>query len=266
MKHPNKPNLDEPFHKPLETLARSKGSIVQVFSDFVKIAACTVACETREDEYCATIKNYQKEELEYFTQAFASMISQMEAKPFSDILGVYYQDIASKFTRDSRGEFYTPEHMSELMARISVDVETVIKEGVPITVSEPTCGGGGMILQLAKLFSPEERNDGKSYVDLMRVTAQDVSPIACHMTFINTTLWGIPAKVIQGDSLAMTIENQWKNIHWFRVQEDERLAMRDMINVLKAPPPSSAEAPESPPVSTVPSVDLGEMRQVDFDF
>lgn len=62
----------------------------------------------------------------------------MEERPFDDLLGVYYQDIASKSTRDSRGEFYTPPTISRLMAHIAFNAEAVIEKGRPVTISEPT--------------------------------------------------------------------------------------------------------------------------------
>jgi hypothetical protein len=34
------------------------------------------------------------------------------------------------------------------------------------------------------------------------------------MAFINTTLWGVPTRVIHGDSLAMKFWAAWSNIHY----------------------------------------------------
>ena len=112
----------------------------------------------------------------------------MQSQPFDDLLGIYYQDIASKSTRDGRGEFYTPPSISRLMAEITFNAESVIERGIPVTVGEPTVGSGGMILEMARQLAPKE--EGKpSYVDLMRVTASDISPVACDMSLINFTLW-----------------------------------------------------------------------------
>ena len=77
----------------------------------------------------------------------------------------------------------------------------------PVTLCEPACGAGAMILAYAKALSPENRCR-------LRVTAIDISKTACDMCFINTTLWAIPAEVIHGNTLSMKFFASWRNIHW----------------------------------------------------
>jgi methylase of polypeptide subunit release factors len=85
-------------------------------------------------------------------------------------------------------------------------MESLPAEG-PITVCEPACGAGAMILSLAEACSPKVRRR-------LRVTAIDINRTACDMAFINTTLWGIPTRVIHGDSLAAKYWAAWSNIHY----------------------------------------------------
>lgn len=177
-----------------------------VFSDFCRIAACSVALQTREGEYLEVAKRYTREELEAFGEAFRMLGDEMEDKPFEDCLGTFYTEIASKSTVDARGEFYTPPGVCEIMSQMTMDVEKIIEEGKPVSVGEPACGSGGMILALAKQFSPIVREGEKSYVDLLRVTMQDISPTSTDMAYVNTTLWGIPAKIVLGDTLRGTVD------------------------------------------------------------
>jgi methylase of polypeptide subunit release factors len=70
------------------------------------------------------------------------------------------------------------------MARMTLgDVASLPAEG-PITVCEPACGAGAMILSFAEACPPDVRRR-------LRVTAIDISRTACDMAFINTTLWGV---------------------------------------------------------------------------
>ena len=48
----------------------------------------------------------------------------------------------------------------------------------------------------------------------LRVTAIDINRTACDMAFINTTLWGIPTRVIHGNSLSLECWAAWSNIHY----------------------------------------------------
>jgi hypothetical protein len=64
-----------------------------------------------------------------------------------------------------------------------------------------------MILSLAQACPPEVRRR-------LRVTAVDINRTACDMTFINTTLWGIPTRIIHGNSLSLECWAAWSNIHY----------------------------------------------------
>lgn len=174
------------------------------------------------------IGDRSKEDLLEFSKALGYLISEMESKPFTDILGPFYLEIGLKFSRDLHGEFYTPKDLGDAMAQMLVDVDAVIEEGRAITVSDPASGSGGLILSLASKFAKRKA------VDLLRVTCQDTSKTACDMAYINTTLWGVPAKIIHGDTLRRTTENVWLNAHWARVGEPQRergMALEELIRI-----------------------------------
>lgn len=225
--HETKKNQNDDFRKILEAIAQKHSSIVEIFTDFACMSACALAMQSREDEYMSVAKRYQQEELKQFAIAYACLVEEMNAHEFTDILGPYYSEIGSNFTRQNRGEFYTPQPVCEMMARMIVDVDKVVEEGKPLSVNEPAGGSGGAILALAKLFAPSKT------VDLLRVTCQDISKLACDMAYINLTLWGVPARIIHGDTLRMTIEHDWRNIHWFRVGEHDREQVRSFTSAIK---------------------------------
>ena len=141
------------------------------------------------------VKRYDSDEIKAVCRALALLVLEAERHPFEDRLGPYYLEIASKWTKDARGEFYTPPAICDLVAALSINIDEIIERGKPFTVQEPACGAGGMILALGKQFAPKAEGES-SHIDLLRVSAIDVSRIACDMTFINTTLWGIPTQVI----------------------------------------------------------------------
>jgi len=227
------------FRKTIEAVAASKSSPLSVFQDFVRLVACSVAARVpsetdptgsislREAEYLEVVKRYTRTELDQLARAMVALSAEMEDKPFQDVLGPYYLEIGARSTQEARGEFYTPQALSEMIARMLIDVEAIIAEGKSITVQEPACGAGGMILSLAQQFAPKEP-DAPSHVDLLRVTAIDVNPMACDMTFINTTMWGIPTQVIWGNTLKWEIHQVWSNLHWFRVGQHEIDRMRTL--------------------------------------
>lgn len=234
------PPKESNFRPILENIARTKGSLVSVFSDFVCMAACAYACQTREEEYLEVAGRYQREELNKFAKAMGYMVLEMESKPYTDILGVYYCEVQSKFTRDAGGEFYTPQEIGKLMAKISANAKAVTEAGKPITINDPAAGSGGLILSVAEEFAEAKA------VDLIRATCQDISKTGCDMAYINTTLWGIPARIIWGDTLRNPVRGQWENIHWHRVGEPLREQFNSLMEIIKdIPTPMPTKAVET---------------------
>jgi type I restriction-modification system DNA methylase subunit len=195
------------FRRILESIS-SQHDIHRVFDAFIRFAACALAAQTREAEYLEEAKHWERPELELFGSALGALIAEMETRPFEDILGNYYMDCAlSTKGKQWNGEFHTPKTICDLMAQITLrENKTVPAEG-PITVCEPACGAGAMILSLAQACTPEVRRR-------LRVTAIDISRTACDMAFINTTLWGIPTRIIHGNSLSLECWAAWSNIHY----------------------------------------------------
>ena len=222
------PPKETNFRPILESVARTKGSLVSVFSDFACMCACAFAMQAREEEYLEIAGCYNREELNRFSKAMGYMVMEMESKAFTDILGVYYCEVQSKFTRDAHGEFYTPQEVGKLMAKISVNTEAVIETGKPISVNDPASGSGGLVLSVAEEFAKA------GAVDLIRATCQDISKTACDMAYINMTLWGIPARIIWGDTLRGSINGQWENVHWHQVGEPLRERFNCFMKMLNA--------------------------------
>lgn len=195
------------FRQILERISHrhsSKG----VFDAFARLAACALAAQTREAEYLEESKRWQKEDLNFFAKALASLVNEMESSPFEDLIGGYYMEYAlSHKGQQWNGEFHTPKPICDLMARLTLGETTSLPKDRPITVCEPACGAGAMILAVGNAVSPEIRRR-------LRVTAIDINRTACDMAFINTTLWGIPTRVIHGNTLSMEFWAGWSNIHW----------------------------------------------------
>ena len=194
------------FRKILERLAYGHDTR-QVFDAFVRFAACALAAQTREAEYLEEAKRWQKPELELFAEAFGTLVREMESQPFTDLIGGYYMEFAiSSKSQQWGGEYHTPKPICDMMARMTLGDMVELPADRPITVCEPACGAGAMILSVGEACSPEIRRR-------LRVTAIDINRTACDMAFINTSLWGIPTRVIHGNTLSNEYWAAWSNIH-----------------------------------------------------
>jgi type I restriction-modification system DNA methylase subunit len=195
------------FRKILEQLAHGHDTR-HVFDAFVRFAACALAAQTREVEYLEEAKRWRKPDLELFAEAFGTLVGEMEAQPFTDLIGGYYMEFAlSSKGQQWNGEYHTPKPICDMMARMTLGDMAELPADRPITVCELACGAGAMILSVGGACSPEVRRR-------LRVTAIDISRTACDMAFINTSLWGIPTRIIHGNTLSNEYWAAWSNIHY----------------------------------------------------
>lgn len=186
-----------------------------MFSDFVEILAITISngCNPihraeREKTYLAIIKQYEKKEQDLLVEAFAILVNDMEKNFHNgrlvDILGVLFHELElhSKWV----GQFFTPQHIGELMNRITFDDSNldILKEK-HMTLLEPACGSGVFILDFANLI----KEKGYDFRTKLVVTAVDIDLKCVYMTYIQLALNGIPAVVIHGNSLTLEEWSRW---------------------------------------------------------
>ncbi|HFD0718464.1 TPA: N-6 DNA methylase, partial [Salmonella enterica subsp. enterica serovar Saintpaul] len=92
-----------------------------------------------------------------------------------------------------------------------------------ITVSDPACGAGGMIVAMAEAMLEAGFNPQKQ----MMVYCVDIDPVAAMMCYIQLSLMGIPAIVATGNSLTVAIKREMATPmfvlgHWHNRWQAER--------------------------------------------
>lgn len=203
-------DYEKSFQENFDKLSIKYGKYA-VFSDFVEMCAISIynafaKNEKMEKVYLNTINSYEKEDQKLFPKMFGNLIMMYQtADDIIDILGPIYEH--ENLGNPHIGQFFTPSHIAELMAKISINdnktnLENSIKEKGFITMCEPTCGSGVMIIALAKVLLSKEMN----YQEKLLVTANDISDICVYMTYIQLALYGIPAIVYCGNALTGEIK------------------------------------------------------------
>lgn len=188
------------FTSTLEALDRSK-NISTVFLDFLTLSMCSLAqpfyrSQNLEQRYKNTICNYTKEQAEEFSKLLALLISALEEK-HQDFLGQVFS--ANNFGNARKGQFFTPYHVSKLMAQINfTDIENQLAENNFVTLAEPCCGSGGIIIAFAEIL----KEQGYNYQHQLFVEAIDIDKTCFKMAYIQLSILGIPARVMLGDTLA----------------------------------------------------------------
>ncbi|MCI9245659.1 MAG: N-6 DNA methylase [Clostridia bacterium] len=199
--------ISNDFTKAYNTLCINYGEY-NVFYDFVKMCAITIynsfaKNQELEQEYLHIINSYSKEEQKLFPKMFCELIMEFERQyklngP-TDILGPIYE--MENLKNAQLGQFFTPSHISNCISKITINeienIEQQIEKNGFITLCEPTCGAGGLVLSFASTLQQNNIN----YQNSLLVEATDISDFCAYMTYIQFSLYGIPATVYCGDCL-----------------------------------------------------------------
>ncbi|RAI09428.1 MAG: hypothetical protein DKM24_08560 [Candidatus Melainabacteria bacterium] len=188
------------FTSALVALDRSK-NISTVFLDFLTLSMCSLAqpfyrSQNLEQRYKNTICNYTKEQAEEFLKLLALLISALEEK-HQDFLGQIFSNL--NLGNSNKGQFFTPYHVSKLMAQINfTDIENQLTEKDFVTLAEPCCGSGGIIIAFAETLKEQCYN----YQHQLFVEVIDIDETCFKMAYIQLSILGIPARVMLDDTLA----------------------------------------------------------------
>ena len=187
----------------------------QVFNDLIEIYATTLSnsvdlenWDEREKQYLDIISRYDKREVDLIVEMFAKLTMELEEIDkegmLDDVLGRLFH--ALELHNKWKGQFFTPQNVCNMMAEMTVNnCDEIIKDKGYITVGEPACGSGAMVLGVANTLKKRGFNHQKNMV----VTATDIDLKCVHMAYIQFSLYGIPAIVIHGNTLTMEEWSRW---------------------------------------------------------
>ncbi len=171
-------------------------SVYTLFDDWIAMLSIAFAQavdhkEDREEQYHRIADKYSEERLKEFCRLNALLVEAAEEK-MEDILGYIYMHLEMGSNRT--GQFFTPYHICRMMGKAAL---TTHGDKEVYTVNEPSCGGGGNIIGFAEAM--KER--GLNYQRQLVATCFDLDKKAVDMCYVQCSLYGIPAKVRQQDTL-----------------------------------------------------------------
>ncbi len=180
----------------------------KVFQDFVEMSAIALSNgvdlgpqrDAREKRYLQIVKEYKPEEVNELAEMLGVLVMDLETGP-TDVLGSVYHEL--ELHNKWAGQYFTPFTICEFMAKMTLADSGDLKEKIEargfVRAAEPSCGSGAMMIALALGMKAE----GINYQQDLHVTATDVDLKCVHMCFIQSSLLGIPAVIIHGNSLTL---------------------------------------------------------------
>lgn len=177
----------------------------QIFTDWVTMLAIAIqnSCklihdkiyEEREETYKTIAKRYNADELKTLADMGGALAAILDDR-FGDVLGEIY--MSSGCGSKNTGQFFTPYHLSYLTAKLAYENHiNQLEEDELIEINEPSTGGGGMMIAIAQVMKENNIN----YQKRLHVIAQDLDWNGVYMTYIQLSLLGVKATVVQGDTL-----------------------------------------------------------------
>ena len=172
-----------------------------VFTDFLALSTYAIMqpfyrSPEIEQKYLDIINKYNKEQANEFSQMLALLVNALEFQ-FQDFLGQVYMQL--NLGNVKTGQFFTPYSVSKLMAEITfIDNQKDIENKDIVTLSEPCCGSGGIIIAYAETM----KNHNINYQQKLFVEAIDIDELCFQMAYLQLSLYGIPARLMLGDTLA----------------------------------------------------------------
>lgn len=186
-------NMSDKIIKTIKSMIGKYG-VYNIFEDWVRMIALAYAnqivfSQKREDEYLEIMKRYDDAERSKFYEMYAWLLEWAEEQ-MTDMLGYIYMHL--ELGSQAHGQFFTPYHVCQMMAKMQK------YDGKVLKVNEPSCGAGGNIIALAEAL----KEQGINYQQKMEVVCQDIDTKAVYMTYVQMCLYGIPAIVYQANTLS----------------------------------------------------------------
>lgn len=133
-----------------------RSSTWDAFRDFLELSAISISntMDTaqraeREARYMKTIGKYTPEEVKAFPEILGLLTLALEEEE-GDVLGRVYAelDLANKWG----GQFFTPQSLADVMGAMVLDegARAQIAARGFLTLSEPACGGGALVIGFCK--------------------------------------------------------------------------------------------------------------------
>ena len=198
--------------------------------------------DKKEQEYISIIKKYKKEDHPKFALLFRLLVDLHSSGRPKDHLGDIYMSL--DFGDSSKGQFFTPSHVSDLMARLSMSgFEEVIKSKGFITLGDPACGAGSTFLAVVSMLM-QQGYDPRRH---LWIEGTDIDRVAALMCYTQLAMWGVPAMIYVGNSLSQEIREVWPTpTHMFegwdlRLENRQKIASTQKL-AETSPAPASVRA------------------------
>jgi type I restriction-modification system DNA methylase subunit len=191
MSKKSEPTYAQQFKSVFQSLCQRHGNR-KVWDDFILMFACTISNAVykitfgqRIEMYMRVCKEYSSDELDMMTQLCGFTILALEENQEQDFLGDLFTSMNLFNAR--KGQIFTPYPIAKLMATLTNgNLSEQIKEKGFVSVNDPACGAGVMLIAFANVA----RKQGVNYQRDIVFVAQDIDFTVALMCYVQLALIG----------------------------------------------------------------------------
>ena len=208
----------------------------QLISDVFECGAIAISNQVdllqrdeREERYKQIMEKYQPKERELIAEIFGMIFALLSSVVydngrFDDYLGELF--MRCNQGNSNAGQYFTPYHVSSGMAKMSIGSEVIAKaeQNEILTVNDPCCGGGGLLIAALDVLKNEYNIN---YAYNCFIEAGDIDIRCVHMTYLQLSLAGVPAIIKHQNALTRELWSVWRTpayvFQYLRFQKYENL-------------------------------------------
>lgn len=212
-----KANIEEPSKKFNDTFRSLCGrhSGYDVWRDFVTSFACLISMSftpehfaVRKERYEKIRSRYNEQELPLMDLLYGTTLEVIAKNPDQDFLGATYMSL--NYGNKNCGQYFTPYHVSKMMAKMTGTGDEDIEKKGYVTVSDPCCGSGGLLVAYANVL----REKHKDIAPIALFEAQDIDNTVSMMCYIQLSLNDCAGYVTVGNSLTNPVPDLESESTW----------------------------------------------------
>ena len=261
--HAGKVGHERDFLKLATELAGGGRRQTEVFYDFLEMAFCAVAktaapsiekAEALEARYMAIASKRERPYLDGCAELLGLTALAIGGGDGGDFLGRVSGELGA--LNGAAGQFFTPFEVSKMMARMTfAGAGEIIAQRGFLTMEEPACGAGGMVLAAAEVLTDMGFDPRRQ----LFTVARDISGTAIKMAYLQCAFAGLPVVVIHGDTLRLTEQARYltRPVYPFLSEHGDPFKEQRPAPAPAEPPPEAiAPRPVLRPVQPVPPAQM----------
>lgn len=206
-------NFDKTLLK-IANISHGRISKPQTFSDFLHYCALLLSAYTDPVHAEYRLKaleklktSYKDDEWEAFHQGFIDLcgtfMHNIEYGIYEDLFAIPFFQIGA--TSSTLKQDFSPADIGKLIGAISIPSQLSLPEEGFFSLGDHACGSGTLLLAGVQQFA----NAGYNPSEQLVIQAADLDARCVHMTYLQLSLYGIPAVIVQGNTLSLKEYDRW---------------------------------------------------------